>query len=134
MAGFESMDKALGRYYESLGRNDYFNSDGIGKFLDFCYREDFQEDEIDDELAEMEECSYLEFDDNFPFKSSLKDEYEKQMYILNILKKCYNDPNAFRTKQKSNDDDDSESNKTSSKQQSKATKNDDIEVFNIWTK
>ncbi len=34
-SSFEKIDTALAKYYESLGRNDYHNSDNTGKFLEY---------------------------------------------------------------------------------------------------
>merc|ERR1711933_633631 len=33
---FEQIDAALGEYYKTFDRNDYFNQNGEGKFLIFC--------------------------------------------------------------------------------------------------
>eukprot|EP01084_Bolivina_argentea_P112786 201125_1 len=88
---FKKIDAGLNIYYQSFGRNDYVNSDGVGKFLQFCIENELEEDDIDDELnpADPSESIYIEFDDNFPIRDEIKDETEKQTEILKVIKHCY---------------------------------------------
>lgn len=119
---FEKIDKALGGYYKSFGKNNYSNEDGIGKFLEFCEVNDFQEEDIDEELghdAAAEDCLYLEsVMDSFPFKNEMKNENEKQNFIFNKLKQFYNESKmSLKQKETLNDDDYIEEPENNQKQQ-----------------
>eukprot|EP01084_Bolivina_argentea_P007982 14937_1 len=91
---FERIDAALNRYYISLEKSDYMNTDGIGKFLAFCRQEEFDVNEIDEELDDIEDCMYLDFDDSFPFLPEYrnKDDFNKRQFIFDLIKKCYANP------------------------------------------
>eukprot|EP01084_Bolivina_argentea_P046573 85773_1 len=74
LKGFKRIDHGLRLYYEMMGRTDYKNDNGIGKFMEYVEENDLQEDEIDEEFnGEAENCTYTDFDDNFPFKKETKD-------------------------------------------------------------
>lgn len=76
-------------------RNDYRNSSynhEKGKFLKFFDDNEYDSEDIEDELgddAEAHNCSYIEFDDNFPVHSSIKNPDDKQREIFRILRNCY---------------------------------------------
>eukprot|EP01083_Nonionella_stella_P060185 157301_1 len=88
------IDEGLSRYYASLGRNDYFNDEGIGKFTEFCELHGFEDDGVEDELEEMEGCLYLGFDNDFPYNDEYqqKDDHEKQAFMFEIFKKLHENP------------------------------------------
>eukprot|EP01084_Bolivina_argentea_P086261 155915_1 len=46
----EQMDQMLGQCHVLMGRNDYFNEYGVGKFKAFCIDEEFDTDIIPEEL------------------------------------------------------------------------------------
>ena len=93
MANFgalKQIDKALGKYYGALNRLYYDNSGG--KFEQWFTANEFLEEDIEDELgdgAACNDCSYLEFDDNFPFTNNYLTERQQQEQIFRILKNCY---------------------------------------------
>ena len=67
--GFERIDFGLNLYYEMMGKTDYKDQDGVGKFMRYVEENDLQPDEIDEEInTDYQNCTYIEFDDDFPFK------------------------------------------------------------------
>eukprot|EP01084_Bolivina_argentea_P290950 499948_1 len=89
---FKKLDDALKLYYENVGRTDYVNNDGIGKFLQFATDNGLEEDDIDDELGEFvdaADCIYIDFDDDFPFESNFDDENKRKEAMFKILQNCY---------------------------------------------
>eukprot|EP01084_Bolivina_argentea_P051827 95304_1 len=90
---FKQIDAGLKLYYESLGINNYANSHGIGKFLEYCIQNECDEDDIKDELNmdDPGDCIYIEFDKNFPFKKGIKFKHDadRKKQILMIIKYCY---------------------------------------------
>eukprot|EP01084_Bolivina_argentea_P162845 283353_1 len=91
MNEFQKIDSRLKLYYESVGRNDYVDANGIGKFLQFSIDNGFNEEDINDELNvdDPADCMYIEFDDNFPLSQDINGEAEQQNEILKIIKNCY---------------------------------------------
>ena len=61
MTSFQKIDQALGRYYLALGDLNYFDNNGIGKFLCYCSEHEFDNGDVEDELADGNEqnCGYL---------------------------------------------------------------------------
>ena len=88
---FANIDRGLHAYYVSQGRSDYLNDDGTGKFLAHCQAQEFEADEIDDELEDKDDCMYFDFDDEFPFNDEYKyaDEDKQQQFIFDLLKQCH---------------------------------------------
>eukprot|EP01084_Bolivina_argentea_P150830 263351_1 len=87
------MDNALSREYKLFNRNDYFNSDGKGKLIAFLEDNDMDTDTVLDELGQNpNDCSLIELDDNFPLQDDQKHDRDEAIY--NIIKKCYEIPNA----------------------------------------
>eukprot|EP01083_Nonionella_stella_P093345 261587_1 len=81
------IDKGLEEYYTKLGRKDY-KDDGVGKFAFFAEESGFEDDGIEDELKQpADESTILEFDDDFPFSSSIDadDEDARNTEIHRIL-------------------------------------------------
>eukprot|EP01084_Bolivina_argentea_P307182 530906_1 len=92
MNQFKIIDTALQIYYESTGDKNYTNTDGIGKFLEFCIENGLEEDDINDELSsdiDPSECVYVGFDDNFPLHENDNKTDDKETQIYNIIKYCY---------------------------------------------
>jgi len=87
---------ALGRYYKIKEVDGYFDDDGVGKFSAFCEENGFDDDMIQEELAEEPGQSQLaEFEaDGFPGTTGLDPE-AKQIKILDVIKKCAENPKAF---------------------------------------
>eukprot|EP01084_Bolivina_argentea_P288133 494512_1 len=59
----KAMDKALSDYYESLGRNDYYNIENQTKLQDFIKVNDFDEKNIDEQLgdnAQVTNCLFVD--------------------------------------------------------------------------
>ena len=93
LAPFERIDTALNLYYRALGHFDYYNEDGIGKFMEFCEENGLDEDDIEDELEEEPtQCVYVDLDeDGFPFieKEQSADDDAKQAIIYTIIRGAY---------------------------------------------
>lgn len=91
MSAFQKIDSALGDYYKALGEYDYFDNDGIGKFLRFCNEQEFDEKEIDEELSDIQNCGYIDFDSDFPFTAPIwqQNDSVKQKEIFKIIKHCH---------------------------------------------
>eukprot|EP01084_Bolivina_argentea_P205127 350470_1 len=86
---FAKIDKSLEEYYISMGVEDY-RSDGTGKFLSFCIENGLDEDDIDEEFAcDPSDCSYVEFDDEFPIKRPISNNKDRLKYIFDIIQYCY---------------------------------------------
>eukprot|EP01084_Bolivina_argentea_P199751 341733_1 len=93
MSSFQQIDTALGLYYQGLCEYDYFDNNGIGKFLNYCQEQGFEYDDIGDELADgnEENCGYLEFDTDFPFTAPNlnKNATEQRLEKFRVLQHCY---------------------------------------------
>eukprot|EP01084_Bolivina_argentea_P197595 338587_1 len=93
---FSDMDRIIGMYYKMHSVN-YFDQNGMGKFLQFIIQEEFDNDDlpIEDELGyhcKAKNCSYTVFDiDNFPVNHQLShcQQYNKTAVIFCILQFCY---------------------------------------------
>ena len=91
-----TIDAVLKVYYSSLNINDYVDTNtNKGRFKQYLDDEDFEEDDITDELdvntTAICDCILLGFDDNFPFDASLQFESnddEKDAAIHYILQFC----------------------------------------------
>lgn len=89
---FSKLDDSLAAYYEDMGRDDYYDEDGKGKFIEFVEINGFDEDQMEDQLGhnvEAMECLYLEMDENFPLKNSYKTTEQRNVAIFNVLQDCY---------------------------------------------
>eukprot|EP01084_Bolivina_argentea_P281256 481197_1 len=90
-------DQGMSRYYMQRGRNDYFD-DGKGKFEEYCEANGFDDEDVADELAAgAQECMLVDFDEDFPFNSNIKNKKQKikNQFIYNIISTCYNNHNAY---------------------------------------
>eukprot|EP01084_Bolivina_argentea_P035078 65054_1 len=82
-------DVSLSKYYK-LHNIPYYDNDDIGKFSKWADDNGFDSDGIEEEFAmEYTESSLLDMDEQFPPKNL------KPKQIINILKKCWTDPNAY---------------------------------------
>eukprot|EP01083_Nonionella_stella_P128780 390300_1 len=94
-ASVDGIDEAKQKYYLKMGRNDYrdYNDHrSKGKFSKFFQENEFESDDMEDELGEdtePQDCSYTDFDDNFPVHSSITNVEEKQKEIFRILQNVY---------------------------------------------
>eukprot|EP01084_Bolivina_argentea_P279638 478088_1 len=92
---FKLIDIALGAYYKNFGY-DYYEDTAHhkGKFRVYMEDEQFDEHDIEEELgsyATYENCSYLDFDINFPLSSDANDNsLNRSQQIFKILQTCYN--------------------------------------------
>eukprot|EP01084_Bolivina_argentea_P033856 62603_1 len=90
---FSRIDHGLSEYYQSLGRTDYFNQNGIGKFSEFIQENGFENEDVDEEFhLDLNDCCLIEFDDNFPFDDQLKhkDQQTKDEFVFKLLIQYYN--------------------------------------------
>eukprot|EP01084_Bolivina_argentea_P078943 143266_1 len=96
----QQIDTTIAQYYATKGINDYFNSEGHGKFLEFIEDNGIDEEFFNDEINVSPEDSILiDFDEDFPFDKTIKPttEDEKLEEIFRIIKYCYeyNTPPKF---------------------------------------
>jgi len=86
------MDDSLAAYYEDMGRKDYYNEDGRGKFMEFTEMNGFDEDQMEEQLGhnvEAMECLYIDMDGDFPLKKKYKTTEERNEAIFHVLQDCY---------------------------------------------
>ena len=88
------IDKALAKYYHELGDYDYFDNDGLGKFLRFCRKEGFDEDAVDEEMLTDNEqnCELTGFDKDFPFEDHIHPQNEAEFnseVFLGCRPRCF---------------------------------------------
>eukprot|EP01084_Bolivina_argentea_P211499 359779_1 len=96
---FKQLDRTISKYYLNVNEADYFDSNGIGKFLNFIKGEAFDEPGliIQYELGtncEAKDCMYTEFDPYFPFdidvkNAMLNNNINPEEIIFYILQHCY---------------------------------------------
>eukprot|EP01084_Bolivina_argentea_P113375 202066_1 len=81
---FKQLDQIIGLYYYSVGNNNYFDTNGMGKFLAFATAEGYVDAEIliDDEIgskSSLKNTSFIYFDfEAFPFPDDI------DAYLCNI--------------------------------------------------
>eukprot|EP01083_Nonionella_stella_P091158 254772_1 len=95
---FKRIDGALAQHYANCNRNDYLDENGIGKFMRFVKKHEFDEDAIDlelgDDVTDPNDCLFTEMDPAFPLPiSNTQNEVPidevRNNQILKILKHCY---------------------------------------------
>ena len=93
---FKKIDALLAKYYQSLGRSDYYGENGNGQFLQFVINQELDDESlpIEDELGidcDPHDCSYTDFDPEFPIPTNLaiSSNYEKEKLEFYILQYCY---------------------------------------------
>eukprot|EP01084_Bolivina_argentea_P220694 373978_1 len=82
----EILDCLLAKYYIAMGRNDYFDNDGNGKFKLYCGEELFEEVLNDPNFFEVDYSP--EYIDNCPILSDT--EMDKDEQIMRILNHFHN--------------------------------------------
>ena len=89
----------LGNYYLMMGRNDYYSKNGRGKFTKWFIFQEFDIEDMEDEMdpGNIDDCSYLDFDDNFPLELiSKEDETERRLQQFEIMQRIWQcDTNTF---------------------------------------
>eukprot|EP01083_Nonionella_stella_P227268 806494_1 len=94
----DQMDTALENYYKSLGRDDYRNEDGDGKFKLYCDNNGFANGDMEEELGpnstmEASQCLFVDFDqgpDGVPLDDNgITSDEERLIAVLNLLKHIY---------------------------------------------
>lgn len=84
MATIEQINESFREYYTSLNK-EYNN-----KFALFCEENGFDEDSIRDDIEnETDESFLVDFDDDFPFKHSPKDEQSTKLFIHRLIWRFY---------------------------------------------
>ena len=91
MSCIDRIDKALYFYYKYMNKNYDLQN---GKFKQYFKEHEYDEDDIEDELAEnanVDDTDFINFDDNFPLFSYInnKDEHHKNSEIFRVLQHCY---------------------------------------------
>eukprot|EP01083_Nonionella_stella_P040782 110561_1 len=90
------IDDALAQYYKDCGRNDYFNNESRqGKFMKFTHDNQYDTDELDDELGDNandpNDCYFVrhidEIDPMFPLPISTNESRAND--IFQVFKHCY---------------------------------------------
>eukprot|EP01083_Nonionella_stella_P165976 553600_1 len=92
----QRVDDALAQYYKTCGRNDYFDSNGVGKFMQFVKKHEFDEDaiasELGDDTVNANDCLFVEMDSTFPLLSLSQNQITNELQeteIFKILQHCY---------------------------------------------
>eukprot|EP01084_Bolivina_argentea_P085636 154795_1 len=83
-----TIDKALAIYYQQFNKNYFVNNETQkGKFKAFIEEQDFDEEDIKDQLkGDATSCALLDFDDNFPFSTEIDGKDVKMQQMFDILK------------------------------------------------
>eukprot|EP01084_Bolivina_argentea_P250778 420334_1 len=97
----QQIDSGLSRYYKQHGREYNINVDGKGLFSIFCDANGFDDDGVVGELGvkNINDCIVLDFDEAFPYPENTKPK-NKNKAIFNIIKKCSENTNAYKIKNK----------------------------------
>ena len=96
---FKQMEDTLEEYYKYFGKQ-YKNNDGKGKFELFLEENGYELNEvmnIEDEWNSSDNCMFIEFDEEFPFKNSIVDDDKKEKAIFNILKQIHDGETSIQT-------------------------------------
>eukprot|EP01084_Bolivina_argentea_P147597 258215_1 len=83
----EKMDKALSKYYASLGRNDYQN-----KLAEFIKANEIDEKNIEQQLcdnAQVSNCLLVDMDQDFPLIIKTKNIQQRNKEVFKVLQYCY---------------------------------------------
>eukprot|EP01083_Nonionella_stella_P102830 292926_1 len=85
-AGVDQINAALEKYYLTMGRVDYINEDGDGKFKQYADDNGFEDADIRVELeADPTDCLLVEFDQDFPLANDIEGD-DRLKAIQDILK------------------------------------------------
>eukprot|EP01083_Nonionella_stella_P251631 868001_1 len=84
-AGVDQINAALEKYYLTMGRVDYLNEDGDGKFKKYADANGFEDADIEVELeADPIDSLLVEFDEDFPLANDIQGD-DRLKAIHNIL-------------------------------------------------
>lgn len=91
MSSLQKTCNALGVYYDSMGRNDYYDNSGTGLFTKWFEKEEMEIEDMEEELDDenLEDCQYSEFDDNFPLNPPIDDKNVAKVKIIKIIQYCF---------------------------------------------
>ena len=78
------IDRELQTIYTRKGL-EYLNEDGIGKFEAFCNINEYEDENIADELEDIHQCMLLDFDPEFPFDGNQNDRNQQIFDVLSRL-------------------------------------------------
>ena len=95
MPSIEELNKTLGQYYRALGKLQQYNQDGTGILQHYCDENGIDEEGLKDDLeGDLGDSMLIDIDDNFPIPTNeqIDNDEQKQLYIFNLLKQCYADP------------------------------------------
>ncbi len=94
------IDQRLGEYYNWLGKNDYFDREGNGKFKTWCEDNGFEKYDINDVKEELQgklkDCAFLDYDSSFPLPTNYSyknNDKERTVAMFEILKNIVNNDN-----------------------------------------
>ena len=94
----KATDEAMGRYYLKQAVQDYFNDDRMGKLAVWCEDNGYDTEQVKADVDDPTTAMIYEFDDQFPLTNEPADEAKKTRMIMEIIKKCFEEHNAFDTK------------------------------------
>ena len=83
-----ALDRVIGEYYNAMNSKDYYDDDGIGKFMKWFTTNEHDEDDLEEQLADGNEadCEYIEFDDAFPLPLHMEPNRKiKQFEIMQYI-------------------------------------------------
>eukprot|EP01083_Nonionella_stella_P177118 621644_1 len=82
------IDDALEKYYIAMGRTDYKNEDGTGKFYEWMEENGYDDEDIEEQLNEDYDLDYD--DPDFPLSDDIKDDSDRIKAIRDILRNIVN--------------------------------------------
>eukprot|EP01084_Bolivina_argentea_P164970 286718_1 len=90
---FKRIDELIAKYYKICHIDNYFNPDGIGRFLQYIFDEELDDSDIplEEELGthvHFKDCIYVQFDmQNFPTNNV--NQVDRMNEIFSIITYCY---------------------------------------------
>ena len=91
----EQVNEAVGQYYKALGKEQQYNQHDTGLFEHYCDENGIDEETLKDDLnGNPGDSMLVDFDNDFPIPPNEQPENDekRQLYIFNVLKQCYKDP------------------------------------------
>eukprot|EP01083_Nonionella_stella_P152364 488298_1 len=82
------IDDALEKYYIAMGRTDYKNEDGTGKFYEWMEENGYDDEDIEEQLNEDYDLDYD--DPDFPLSDDIKDDSDRIKAIRDIVRNIVN--------------------------------------------
>ena len=87
------MDSALGRFYDGIGRCDYYDGDAaIGKLAAFCRANGVDSEGVDEEMdCAPTDCLLVDFDPDFPLQNgnAIRSPHDRAAAIFAVLRRCH---------------------------------------------